>query len=274
MGRTSSRPGPLPRRPPRLAHLWTCGLHVSVRCEPQTRTSMLHATLAGIPLAPPLELPGWEPQPGWTVRVRALGSSAIGTRLYRLRVESAAMSPTASIPMQVAVGPLFVSPQTAFVYYAPPVVRAGGVVPTSGPTSGGTVVRIAVANYSSTLGSMPDAALQLRCRFGTQRPASVVPAFHLIDANGTRLGLECTSACAHRRARLAAGLCILLPASYLLLPTSYFLPPTSCLHSSRCWSRRMGSSTPTPAGAWCMTSRGTSMRRRARAPWRAAPSSP
>ena len=169
------------------------GLHVSVSTNIDTLRSELRVSLAGLPLTPaPIELPNWDPQPGWTVRLRAIGSPRVASKVFQLRVVSGAMSDVSHIPMQVAVGPLFVSPQSDFTFYTPPVVRREGVTPSSGPVGGGTVVRILVANYSHTIGAIDDAALQLRCRFG-DADAAVVAAFHWLDPNGTRIGFECTS---------------------------------------------------------------------------------
>ena len=40
------------------------------------------------------------------------------------------------------------------------MVAAGGVVPTSGPVSGGTRVRVNVTHYSPTIGALPDEAIE------------------------------------------------------------------------------------------------------------------
>ena len=168
------------------------GVEMRVDVDEVSGEASMHLSLAGVPLGGPLPLGGWQPQAGWTFRVRALGDELINTNVYRLQLLSGAMAHMMAVRVLIAVGPLFVSPTNDFVYYTPPVVPEGGVVPTSGPVGGGTAVRVTVTNYSHAIGMLPDTARDLKCRFG-DADASIVLANQWSDANGTRAGVECIS---------------------------------------------------------------------------------
>lgn len=170
------------------------GLHLAVFTQDDDRSSFLRISVADVQMAPPVELHDWEPQSGWSIRLRATGQAGVGVSIYRIQLFSGGMSTMSLVPMVVAVGPLFVSPTAAFAYFTPPVVLPGDVVPASGPTSGGTMVRIRVANYSLSIGSLASSVAELRCRFGTSDSLSnTVSAFDWHDENATRLGIECAS---------------------------------------------------------------------------------
>ena len=176
------------------------GLHVTIAADLVTHEAYLNLSLAGTPLSPPLALNGWGPQTGWTLRLRAIGGRGVGVSVYRVRLLSGSTAALTPIGLKVVVGPLFVSPAAPFYFLVPPLVPWAGVAPTAGPVEGGTVVRVRVANYSSTVGTLPDASLALRCRFGNGL-ASVdeftSPAVHWGETSGDgvsiRVGLECTA---------------------------------------------------------------------------------
>jgi hypothetical protein len=168
------------------------GLEMRVYSDRETSAFYANISLAGVQLSPPIELPGWLPQAGWTFRVRAVGDSLIHTRVSRLRVISGCMSQLSLVNLLVAVGPLFVSPTSAFAFYSPPLVPNGGIMPSAGPVLGGTHVRVTVTNYSHTIGALAAEHVDLKCRFGDSA-AAVVSASHWADDNETRAGFACTS---------------------------------------------------------------------------------
>lgn len=172
------------------------GLHavIFVLSELDSQRVFLNLTLGGTVLSPPIQLPNWEPQRSWSVRLRAVGSAGIGVSLYRVRLLSGGMAAVMPIQMQVSVGVLFVSPSTPFIFFTPPLVPTGGLVPASGPTTGGTLVHLRIANYTTTFGTLADEAMALQCRFDDYERIAV-SASHWLDAagSGVKLGVQCVA---------------------------------------------------------------------------------
>ena len=167
------------------------GLELSVLVDPTSHLAYLNVSLSGQPIAELIDLPNWEPRAGWTFRLRAIGQAHFRTSLSTVRLLSGAMAQRSPVELLIAVGVLFVSPSTPFVYYTPPFVPAGGVWPASGPILGGTLVRVLVSNYSRTIGLLDGAAADLKCRFGAAEPVVAVHWRPAVD--GPRMGMECTT---------------------------------------------------------------------------------
>ena len=61
--------------------------------------SSLELTLAGTPLTPPIARPAWEPQSGWTLRLRAIGDGSVVARGKRPARRDVASTPRGALAM-------------------------------------------------------------------------------------------------------------------------------------------------------------------------------